>query len=332
VKDFVLLDNFYVDAEVSGDGHNWSMAGYANDYVEKNWITSYGGRGGTYDFEGSRKIAFPKNGFIWDHAKRAGLTYRTYGEFAESSKNIESLAGNVCKKFTNYSLSYPDVSREKEWEADFDSLLAINAVPRLSTIRLGNDHTSGARLGAVSPIASVADNDLAVGRLVEHLSKSKIWNESAVFILEDDAQNGADHVDAHRSTAYVAGGFVKRGFVDHTMYSTTSMLRTIELILGMKPMSQYDAAATPMHRSFAKTANAAPFISVDAKVNVNERNVAVNRNSERSGKLNLKQPDTINDLEFSEIVWQTVKGLDSKMPAPKRSAFVKIETKDDEDN
>ncbi len=332
VKDFVLLDNFYVDAEVSGDGHNWSMAGYANDYVEKNWVTSYGGRGGTYDFEGSRKIAFPRDGFIWDHAKRAGITYRTYGEFAESAKNVDALKdGNVCKKYPNYNLSITDVAREQVWEADFDSLLAINQVPKLNTLRFGNDHTSGARLGAISPIAAVADNDLAVGKLIEHLSKSKIWAESAVFILEDDAQNGSDHVDAHRSTAYVAGGFVKRGFVDHTMYSTTSMLRTMEQILGMKPMSQYDAGATPMHRCFSKTADPTPFQAVDPKVDINEKNVAVNINSIKSGKLNLAEPDAINDLEFSEIVWQTVRGLNSKMPAPKRSAFVKLGKKDDDD-
>lgn len=324
VKDFVLLDNFYVDAEVSADGHNWSTAAYANDYVEKNWVTSYGGRGGSYDYEGSRKIAFPRDGFIWDHAKRAGISYRTYGEFAESAKNVESLNGNVCKKYPVYNLSITDVAREQVWEADFDSLLAINKVPQLNTLRFGNDHTSGARIGSYSPIAAVGDNDLAVGKFLEHLSKSKIWEQSAVFILEDDAQNGPDHVDAHRSTAYVAGGFVKRNFVDHTMYTTSGMLRTIELILGMKPMSQFDAAATPMYRCFAKESNLTPFNIIEPTVDINEKNVAVNKNSIRSQKLNLREPDAINDLEFSEIVWQTVKGIDSKMPAPKRSAFVMV--------
>ncbi|GGD62169.1 hypothetical protein GCM10011514_27840 [Emticicia aquatilis] len=333
VKDFVLLDNFYVDAEVSADGHNWSMAAYANDYVEKTWVISYGGRGGSYDYEGSRDIAHPKNGFIWDHAKRAGVTYRTYGEFAEASKNVPALASgdNVCKKFRGYNLAYQDIKREKEWEADFDSLLNINALPRLNTVRLGNDHTSGARVGAYSPFAAVADNDLAVGKFVEHLSKSKIWKESVVFILEDDAQNGPDHIDAHRSTAYVAGGFVKRGFVDHTMYSTSSMLRTIELILGIKPMSQYDAAARPMYRCFSKNVNVSPFVAAEPQVDINAKNVAINRNSIRSGQLNLAQPDAINDLEFSQIVWQTVKGLNSKMPAPKRSAFVRLGKGDDEE-
>ncbi len=333
-KEFVLLDNFYVDAEVSADGHNWSMAAYANDYVEKNWVSSYGGRGGSYDFEGQREVAFPRDGFIWDHAQRAGLTYRTYGEFAESSNKVKSLKGNYCKNYFGYNLAVKDVVREKQWETDFDSLLAIGKVPQLNTLRFGNDHTSGARIGLPTPEAAVADNDLAVGRFVEHLSKSKIWNESVVFILEDDAQNGPDHVDAHRSPAFMAGGFVKRNYIDHTMYSTSSMLRTIELILGMKPMSQYDAAATPMWRSFNKSTNTDSFVAKSANIDLNERNVAINFNSKRSQKLDLTRPDAIDDLIFGEIVWQTVRGQKSKMPAPRRGAFVRLDKfeKDEDDD
>ncbi len=330
--EFVLLDNFYVDAEVSADGHNWSTAAYSNDYVEKNWVSSYGGRGGSYDFEGQRPVAYPRDGFIWDHAQRANVTYRTYGEFADGSKtNLTSLKGNFCTKYFPYNLAIKDIVREKVWEADFDSLLTIRKVPQLNTIRLGNDHTSGARLGMATPEAAVADNDLAVGRLVEHLSKSSIWNESVVFVLEDDAQNGPDHVDAHRSTAYVAGGFVKRGFIDHTMYSTSGLLRTIELILGMKPMSQYDAAATPMWRCFDKTANKTPFIAKQAQVNIEEKNITTNFNSKRSRYLDLTKPDAIDDLLFGEIVWQTVKGQKSRMPAPTRGAFVRLNKREQND-
>jgi len=330
-KEFVLLDNFYVDAEVSADGHNWSAAAYANDYVEKNWVTSYGGRGGTYDFEGQKTIAHPRDGFIWDHAKRANISYRTYGWFADDKANIPAIEGHFCKDFRGYSLSYKDIDREAAWEKDFDELVKNNAVPRLNTLRFGNDHTSGARVGLPTPDAAVADNDLAVGRFVEHLSKSPIWNESVVFILEDDAQNGPDHVDAHRSIAFVAGGFVKRGFVDHTMYSTTSMLRTMELILGMKPMSQYDAAATPMWRCFQKTPDSKPFISREAGIDINEKNVAYNHNHRRTLQFDLSQPDAIDDRVFSEIVWQTVRGPQSKMPAPVRGAFVKLKEESEEE-
>lgn len=331
VNEFVLLDNFYVDAEVSADGHNWSTAAYANDYVEKTWVTSYGGRGGTYDYEGSRKIAHPKNGYLWDFAHRAGVSFRDYGEFTESKKLLPVVANNYCKTFTPYSLAVKDVTRFEQWKADFDSLSAINSVKQLNILRMGNDHTSGARVGMPTTEASVADNDLAVGKLVEHLSKSKIWKETAIFILEDDAQNGSDHVDAHRSTAYVAGGFVKRGYIDHSMYSTSSMLRTIELILGIPPMSQYDAAATPMWRCFSKTANLTPFVARKNNIDLNERNVAVNINSKKSMQFDLSKPDQINDLEFSRIVWQSVKGLNSPMPAPKRSAFLVLSKKDDDD-
>jgi YVTN family beta-propeller protein len=328
VKDFVLLDNFYVDAEVSADGHNWSMAAYANDYVEKTWVTSYGGRGGTYDYEGSRDIAHPKNGFIWDYAQRAGASFRSYGEFAEQRMKLPNLKNNCSLKYPSYNLSIKDVTRFEAWKTDFDSLLTQNSVPNLNIIRLGNDHTAGARIGMPTTEAMVADNDLAVGKLVEHLSKSGIWEQSVIFILEDDAQNGSDHVDAHRSPAYVAGGFVKRGYVDHTMYSTSSMLRTMELILGIPPMSQYDAAATPMWRSFSKTPNNQPFMARKNNINLDERNVAVNRNSIKSAEFDLSKPDLINDLEFSQIVWQSVKGLKSSMPAPKRSAFLVLKEED----
>lgn len=331
-KEFVLLDNFYVDAEVSADGHNWSSAAYANDYVEKNWVTSYGGRGGTYDYEGQKKIAHPRDGFIWDHCQRAGIPYRTYGWFADAGPNIDVLKGHYCPTFKGFNLGYQDVKREEAWEKDFDELVAAGKLPTLNTVRLGNDHTSGARVGMPTPEAAIADNDLAVGRFVEHLSKSPIWNESVVFILEDDAQNGPDHVDAHRSPAYMAGGFVKRGFVDHTMYSTSGMLRTMELILGLKPMSQYDAAATPMWRCFSKKADATPFNAREAGIDITEKNVAVNRNSRRSSQFNLTHPDDIDDLIFSEIVWQTVRGQHSIMPAPRRGAFVRLGKKGDDDD
>jgi YVTN family beta-propeller protein len=332
-KEFVLLDNFYVDAEVSADGHNWSSAAYANDYIEKNWVTSYGGRGGTYDYEGSKEIAHPRDGFIWDHAQRAGISYRSYGWFADDAKaNIKVLEDHFCPGFKGFNLGYLDVKREEAWEKDFDELVAAGKVPKLNTLRLGNDHTSGARIGLPTPEAAIADNDLAVGRFVEHLSKSPIWNESVVFILEDDAQNGPDHVDAHRSPAYMAGGLVKRGFVDHTMYSTSGMLRTMELILGLKPMSQYDAAATPMWRCFTKKMDITPFKSREVGIDINQKNVAVNRNSKRSSLFNLTRPDDIDDLVFSEIVWQTVRGNNSIMPAPRRGAFVRLGKKEEGDD
>ena len=332
-NDFVLLDNFYVDAEVSSDGHNWSMGGYATDFLEKTWPTNYGGRGGRYDAEGNRAVANNKNGFIWDQCKRNNVSYRTYGEFADEGKaNIPSLKNNLCNYYTGYNMTVKDTTRFAQWKRDFDSLLAINAVPQLNTVRFGNDHTEGLRKGRPSPNAHVADNDFAVGMFIEYLRKSPIWNETAVFILEDDAQNGADHVDAHRSPAYVAGGFVKRNFVDHTMYSTTSVLRTIELILGMPPMTQYDAAAMPMWRCFANEALASDYTAVAPFINLNEKNIAENKWQRRSEEFNLAVEDAAPDVELNEIIWVAVKGEKIPFPGPKRAAFIKLENKKDGDD
>ena len=331
-KEFVLLDNFYVDGEVSADGHNWTMGAYATDFLEKNWVSSYGGRGGSYDAEGNREVANNKGGFIWDHCKKAGVSFRSYGEFADNYRpNIPVLKGNICNYFTGFDTRVADTTRFQQWKKDFDSLLANQAVPRFNSVRFGNDHTEGMRKGRPTPFAHVADNDLAVGMFVEYLSKSSIWNETAIFIIEDDAQNGADHVDAHRSTAYVAGGFVKRNFVDHTVYSTSSMLRTMELILGIPPMSQYDAAATPMWRSFTATRNANPFIAKAAVVDLKEKNTAMNEWQRMSEKFNLAKEDAVPDLEFNQVLWHGIKGDLVPFPGPKRAAFFKPIKKVDKD-
>ena len=166
---------------------------------------------------------------------------------------------------------------------------------------------------------------------VEHLSNSPVWKESVVFIVEDDAQNGPDHVDAHRTTAYVAGPHVKRKFVDHTMYSTSSMLRTMELILGLPPMSQYDAAATPMWRCFTSLPDLSPFKSVVSNINLNDKNTATTASALRSMEFDFSQEDRIPDMAFSEVIWKAVKGEESVMPAPRRSAFIKLKEDDDED-
>ncbi len=324
-REFVLLDNFYVDGEVSADGHNWTMSANANDYLEKTWVSSYGGRGGNYDSEGNREIANPDRGFLWDYCKRAGVSYRSYGEFVDNFKaNIPALENHFCTYYTSWNEGVRDTTRFYQWKRDFDSLLLINAVPQFNSLRLINDHTEGARLGKPTPFAHVADNDLAVGMFVEYLSKSPIWKQSVVLIVEDDAQNGPDHVDAHRSTAYLAGGFVKRNFVDHSMYSTSSLLRTIELILGLPPMSQYDAAALPLFKCFTSVPNTTPFQALPANIDLNEKNERITASSRLSETFDFSKEDNIPDLLFSEVIWKTVKGEHSVMPAPRRSAFVKL--------
>ncbi len=332
-NEFVLMDNFYVDAEVSADGHNWSMAAYATDVVEKTWPTSYGKRGGTTNYEGGRKATYPKDGFIWDYCKRAGMTYRSYGEFGEyNNAHIKSLQGHMGPHSPGFDLTIKDQVRADAWEQDFDSLLTIGAVPQFNTLRISNDHTSGQQKGKYTPMAAVADNDLAVGRILEHLSNSSIWKDAVVFILEDDAQNGPDHVDAHRSPVFVAGPYVKRNAVIHSMYSTSGVLRTIELILGLPPMSQYDAAALPMYECFTNKADYTAYKCKPAQIDLNRRNIADNKSSKRSESFNFRKEDAAPDLDLNEVIWKSVKGENAVMPAPKRSAFVILEKKKKDDD
>lgn len=329
-RDYVLLDNFYVDAEVSADGHNWSMGAYANDYVEKNWPASYGAKGGTHGTSATLKIGNNKDGFIWDLCAKYNVSYRSYGEFVADDfgmkPRLESLKGHSAT-YAPYGLGVRDTVRFYQWKKDFDLLVENNAVPQFSTIRLGNNHTEGMRAGRPTPFAHVADNDLAVGMLIDHLSKSPVWKESVVLILEDDAQNGPDHVDAHRSPAFVIGPYVKRKYIDHTMYTTSSMLRTMELILGLPPMTQYDAAATPMWRLFTNKPDFTPYNHLPVSVNLNDKNPVNTKLGKLSEKFDWTREDAVPDLVFNEILWQGIKGKPA--PSPVRAAFLKINDKEE---
>ena len=331
-REFVLLDNFYVDGEVSADGHSWTMGAYATDYLEKNWPTSYGDRGGAYPGEGGREIANNKNGFLWDNCQRNGVSFRTYGEFmGDKGPNIPVLKDHFCKYFTLWDQSVRDTVRFNQWRRDFDSLLTAGALPQLNTIRFINDHTEGLSLGRPTPFANVADNDLAVGMFVDYLSHSSVWKNSLVLIVEDDAQNGPDHVDAHRSTAYIAGGYVKKNFVDHTPYTTSSLLRTIELILGLPPMSQYDAPAVPLWRSMNNTPDHPSFKVRPCLVDLNEKNLAENKWQRKSELFDFTKEDMASDADFNEVIWKAVKGIDSPCPPVVHSAFfVPIDQKDED--
>lgn len=354
-RDFVLFDNFYVDAEVSADGHNWSTAAYATDYVEKTWPTNYSSRGRSYDYEGEKKISRPTKGYIWDHCKAAGVSYRSYGEFVharegkpggggetgaplnttpkkENYTHEDALQGHFSPAFPSWDLEIPDITRIKTWTQEFREYEQNGNLPQFQIIRIGGDHTQGTRAGALSPRAYVAENDQAVGLLVETVSNSaRYWKDTAIFILEDDAQNGPDHVDAHRSPAYVVSAYTKRRYVDSTMYTSSGMLRTMELILSIPPMSQYDAAAPPMFSAFTNKADLTPFKLLPARVDLSERNPANAPGAQRSAQLDFSKEDAAPDIEFNEIIWKSVRGAHSQMPAPVRSAFVRAVASDDDD-
>ena len=335
---FVLLDNFYVNAEVSCDGHNWTVGGYANDYLEKTWPTNYSKRGDVYAGEGGHRMGNNKSGFIWDLCQDHGVSYRSYGEFITKDKSgkyvakLPCLEGHFSPTYAPYTMNIRDTTRFYSWKAEFDSLLRVGKVPHFSTIRMGNDHTEGMKLGRPSPYAHVADNDLAVGLLVEHLSKSPIWAETAVFVIEDDAQNGADHVDAHRSIAFVAGGRVKRGIVDSTPYTSTSMLRTIELILGLPPMTQHDAAAQVMWRCFRPEVDLTPFEHEPNRVPLDQKNVDRSKWQAMSERYDFTIEDNVPDVEFNQVLWYGLKGKDQPYPALTRSAFLKYAQGDEDDD
>jgi hypothetical protein len=219
-------------------------------------------------------------------------------------------------------MDYPDVKRAERFISELHRFEKEGEMPRLQIVRLPQDHTSGTTPGKWTPTACMADNDLALGRLVEAVSKSKFWASTAIFVVEDDAQNGPDHVDAHRTVALVISPYSRKVGVDSTMYSTSSMLRTMELILGMRPMSQFDAAATPMYRSFQPTADAQPYTAVLPNADLNALNTKLAWGAAKSQKLNFRREDAADDLVLNEIIWRSVRGPSSRMPAPVRAAFV----------
>jgi len=343
-REFVLFDNFYVDAEVSADGHAFSTAAYATDAIEKLWPQYYGRRDGKFLTEGGGpnrnaygNITAPAEGYIWDHAKRAGLSVRSYGEFAVPQREAEldtpgpgpyrgsvpGLIGHVAPDYPPYDLSIPDARRVEAWLSEFRRFETDGTLPALSIIRLGNDHTAGTSPGFPTPTAMIAENDAALGRIVEAISRSRYWKDSAVFVLEDDAQDGPDHVDAHRSVAFVASPYARRGSVDSTLYTTSAMLRTIELILGIPPMSQYDAAARPMYEAFGETADAKPFEARPPRVSIDEKNDPQAWGAAASAAMDLDEADRAPDRELNEIVWRSVRGAGSPMPPPVHAAFVR---------
>ncbi|HUI08593.1 MAG TPA: alkaline phosphatase family protein [Verrucomicrobiae bacterium] len=332
-REFVLFDNFYADAEVSADGHEWSMGAYASDFVEKTWPLEYGhNQRGKYVYpaEGIFPMATPAGGYLWDHAAAAGVSYRSYGEFVANGKTpadpsiprVKALRGHIDEGYRGFDLDYPDAKRADRFIRELERFEREGDMPRLQVVRLPGDHTYGVRAGKRTPSACVADNDAALGRVVDALSRSKFWPQTAMFVVEDDAQNGSDHVDAHRTVAFVVSPYAKRGYVDSVMYSTSSMLRTIELILGLKPMSQFDAAAVPMFSAFQAVPDLRPYTALPPQIDVNELNTKTTWGERQSRTMDFSREDAVDDLLLNEVIWRAVRGDDSPMPPPIRAGFV----------
>jgi hypothetical protein len=307
------------------------MAAVSSDYVEKLWTTTYSDHAaGAFDapYDGDDQhdhpIAVPNSGFIWDRAQKLGITYRDYGEWGvpdkeDATKNVMYLAGLKNHYDPYYRDEIGDVTdqqRVDEWQREFRSFEANGNLPQLSIIHLPNDHTCGTRPGYPTPRAMVADNDLALGRIVETISHSRFWPRSVIFVLEDDAQNGPDHVDAHRSPLLVVSPFTHRHIIEHSHFQTASVLKTIEQILGMGSLTYFDDRASSLLTDFDLQPVPTPYVALQPSILLTEMNAPGTPGAKESMRWDFSHPDRAPEAELNRVIWQSVRGQDSLPPAP----------------
>jgi DNA-binding beta-propeller fold protein YncE len=331
---FGVFDRFFVNAEVSADGHNWSTAAYATDYTQKTVPTNYAGDGRSYDYEGTNRgsvpaedVAEPANGYLWDLAERAHITFRNFGEFTVQVAHPDGgrawigtkpfLAANTDTTFPWFDMNIRDQHRADIWIAQLERWTAAGEMPALQTMHLPRDHTSGGAAGQNTPAAMVADNDLALGRIVAALSRSPFWPNTVVFVLEDDAQNGPDHVDSHRSPLLVISAWNRPG-VYHPFANTTDVIRTIEEILGLASLSQFDGYGRPLRGIWADTADPRPFDALTPAQSLEAVNPPRGRAARESRRFDLSRADAIDDDAFSRVIWLAVKGEGVPYPGATR--------------
>lgn len=314
-EQFVLLDNLYCSGEVSQDGQPWTTSAYVNEFTQRAWTLSYSRHGRVNTGNG---IADQSTPYIWELAAQKGLLVKTFG-----MGNRRGIAAVRSEKFDQRGTGDRprDFQRADRFIEEFNEWDRQGKVPNFMMMSLGENHTSGTQPGAFTPKAQVASNDLAVGKMVEAISKSKAWSKFAIFIIEDDAQNGPDHVDSHRTAALVISPYVKRKHVDSTMYSTVSMLRTIELLLGLPPMTQHDASATPMVNSFMAKPDLSGFTTVPVKLDLMTRNAPHAYGAQESARMDWSDYDRVDEDALNRILWHSIKGENVPMPAPVRRAL-----------
>ena len=337
---FGIFDRFFVNAEVSADGHNWSMAAYATDYTQKTTPTHYDGGGRSYDYEGENRgaipeddVAEPASGYLWDLAERAGITFANFGLFSVGETGPDSvkhyrgtkkfLASHTDPNYPAYDLSIPDQRRVDVWLAAFTRWLAAGEMPALQILHLPSDHTAGASAGMRTPRAMVADNDLALGRIVEALSRSPFWKSTVVFVMEDDAQDGPDHVDSHRSPLFVVSAYNRFG-VTHRFTNTTDVLRTIEEILGLDALSQFDYYGRPLRDIWTDIPDSAPYLALTPAVPLDERNPRRGAAARESRRLDLATVDAADMELFNRVLWMAVKGESAPYPGTRRMSGLEL--------
>ncbi|MEA2429161.1 MAG: hypothetical protein QOF37_2789 [Thermoleophilaceae bacterium] len=365
---FTLFDNFYADAEVSADGHQWATQADATDYVEKTWPISYSppprNAQRARDFEdvltqrfGSEPLAgYPSiprtaaastNGYLWDNAWRSRVSFRDYGEYVHDANcsgrpnishttHLDPIFGDhVNPDYPGFNLDCSDHTvrepiweREfKAWDAEHSANPARDRMPQLEVMRFPNDHTAATNAGKGTPQAYVADNDLALGKLVDAVSHSSYWKSTVILVTEDDAQDGPDHVDAHRTVALAISPYTQTGGVDSTHYDTSAMLATLEDLLGMPSMSIVDQRATRMWAAFRQDGSDAPYNAITPSVTpygadgypVNTKRSPM---AAQSAKWDLTREDAAPEIGLNEAIWRSVKGSGARMPAPRHDRIV----------
>src|SRR5213596_1175364 len=325
---WVLFDNFYVDGEVSADGHEWSDRAFAGDYNEKTWPQIYSDRR-KWDLTSGEDLANPHDAYLWDAAQRKGLWVVNFGEMTESDDedstpprrvrtNFPGLKQITVPEYPGFILAVADTTRARLFADSVASWDRQGRFPDLVILWLPRDHTLGRQASQPTPRAMVAENDLALGLIVERLSQSPVWPSLAVFVLEDDAQNGPDHVDAHRSVLLLASPYARSGTVDSTFYTTSSVLRSIELILGLAPLSQYDAGATPLWNAFTRRPDSTPFVHLPSTWPLHELNPSAFRS--RIPARDLAEADEADEMELNREIWESVHP--GSIPPPLRQSWV----------
>ena len=360
-EEFVLLDNFYATGGNSADGHQWLTQANEVDYCM--W-PGYAGR--NYPYDGTDPIAYSKNGFLWDYALGRGKTVRDYGEYAgtapvpledrqkllqrwqagddfahdwDTKAPIAPLNNILAKNFPAWSANIPDVARARIFLDDLKRMEAAGSMPNLTLLQLPSNHTNGTTAGSSTPRAMVADNDLALGEVVEALTKSRFWPKMAIFVVEDDAQNGVDHVDGHRTVALAISPYVRRGSVDSTFYSTQSMVKTIELILGLPTMSIFDLIAEDMRASFQGTVDPTPYSAMMPEVSLFDVNPPVKalqgparEAAVASAHMRFDIPDAAPTEKLNRILWHTVRGWETPYPGATHAVFAPFTLDVDDDD
>ena len=305
---FGLFDRFFTNAEVSSQGHIWSTAAYVTDFGEKTIPSAYSDKREGVDGE---EVDEPINGFLWTLARKKGISFRDYGEMVKVPEGWpvtqREVASSVSPTYPAFDLKTPDQARANAWIAELEQFVREGEMPKLEVMHLPSDHTAGGRAGFRTPRAFMADNDLALGRIVETLSKSPFWKDTVIFVLEDDSQSGPDHIDSHRSCFFAISAYNSPGTI-HRFANTTDVVAAIEDILGLDRLSKFDYFSRSLSGIFAETPDLSPWTSIVPQVDMNEINPPATAAAQASAGLDFSTPDRVDDATFNQILWSMMKG------------------------